>query len=155
MLHLDHIYYDGDVEVVRVELPRTRLSLMASDHLPLVAELRIGELTMDFQGCARLVDRRELGDRRGAGSGAAAAGRGVAVSARRAERWKRSRRRGARTAATCWWCRSTPPIAAAVTAAARRIEEAWGGIDVAIFNAGTHTPSSGDGFDSAAVRRTR
>ena len=41
VLHLDHIYYEGQVEVVKVELPRTRLSLMASDHLPLVAELRI------------------------------------------------------------------------------------------------------------------
>ena len=29
------------VEVVKLELPRTRLSLMASDHLPLVAELRV------------------------------------------------------------------------------------------------------------------
>jgi endonuclease/exonuclease/phosphatase family metal-dependent hydrolase len=29
------------VEVERVELPRTRRSLMASDHLPLVAELQI------------------------------------------------------------------------------------------------------------------
>ena len=42
MLHLDHIYYDGQVEVVKLELPRTRLSLMASDHLPLVAELKVG-----------------------------------------------------------------------------------------------------------------
>jgi endonuclease/exonuclease/phosphatase family metal-dependent hydrolase len=41
MVHLDHIYYDGQVEVVKLELPRTRLSLMASDHLPLVAELRV------------------------------------------------------------------------------------------------------------------
>jgi endonuclease/exonuclease/phosphatase family metal-dependent hydrolase len=41
VLHLDHIYYEGKVEVVKVELPRTRLSLMASDHLPLVAELRL------------------------------------------------------------------------------------------------------------------
>jgi endonuclease/exonuclease/phosphatase family metal-dependent hydrolase len=41
VLHLDHIYYEGTVEVVKLELPRTRLSLMASDHLPLVAELRI------------------------------------------------------------------------------------------------------------------
>jgi endonuclease/exonuclease/phosphatase family metal-dependent hydrolase len=40
-LHLDHIYYRGTVEVVRVELPRTRAALIASDHLPLVAELRI------------------------------------------------------------------------------------------------------------------
>jgi endonuclease/exonuclease/phosphatase family metal-dependent hydrolase len=41
VLHLDHIYYEGNVEVVRVELPRTRRTLIASDHLPLVAELRI------------------------------------------------------------------------------------------------------------------
>jgi endonuclease/exonuclease/phosphatase family metal-dependent hydrolase len=41
VLHLDHIYYEGTVQVVRLELPRTRLSLLASDHLPLVAELRI------------------------------------------------------------------------------------------------------------------
>jgi endonuclease/exonuclease/phosphatase family metal-dependent hydrolase len=39
VLHLDHIYYDGPLEVVGVELPRTRLTLVASDHLPLVAEV--------------------------------------------------------------------------------------------------------------------
>jgi endonuclease/exonuclease/phosphatase family metal-dependent hydrolase len=42
LLHLDHIYFRGDVKVVRAELKRTRTALMASDHLPLVAELRIG-----------------------------------------------------------------------------------------------------------------
>jgi endonuclease/exonuclease/phosphatase family metal-dependent hydrolase len=42
VVHLDHIYHAGAVEVVKLELPRTRLSLMASDHLPLLAELRIG-----------------------------------------------------------------------------------------------------------------
>jgi endonuclease/exonuclease/phosphatase family metal-dependent hydrolase len=42
ILHLDHIYYTGHLEVVGVELPRTRLSLVASDHLPLVADLKIG-----------------------------------------------------------------------------------------------------------------
>ncbi len=41
VLHLDHIYYDGQVEVVKLELPRTRASMMASDHLPLVAELKV------------------------------------------------------------------------------------------------------------------
>ena len=41
VLHLDHIYYEGNVEVVKVELPRTRRALVASDHLPLVADLRI------------------------------------------------------------------------------------------------------------------
>ena len=42
VVHLDHIYYDGKVEVLSVEMPRTRQALMASDHLPLVANLRIG-----------------------------------------------------------------------------------------------------------------
>ena len=42
LLHLDHIYYDGArVEVRKVELPRTRRALIASDHLPLVADVRI------------------------------------------------------------------------------------------------------------------
>jgi endonuclease/exonuclease/phosphatase family metal-dependent hydrolase len=40
-LHLDHIYYEGRVEVRGVELARSRASLMASDHLPLIADLRI------------------------------------------------------------------------------------------------------------------
>ena len=42
ILHLDHIYYTGRVEVLGVEMPRTRRTLVASDHLPLVADLRIG-----------------------------------------------------------------------------------------------------------------
>ena len=42
VLHLDHIYYEGDVSVRRLELVRTRKALMASDHLPLVADFRIG-----------------------------------------------------------------------------------------------------------------
>ena len=42
ILHLDHIYYAGRIEIVGVELPRTRLSLAASDHLPLVADVRLG-----------------------------------------------------------------------------------------------------------------
>jgi endonuclease/exonuclease/phosphatase family metal-dependent hydrolase len=41
VLHLDHIYYEGAVDVRSVELPRTRLALMASDHLPLVADLTV------------------------------------------------------------------------------------------------------------------
>ena len=41
VVHLDHIYYEGRVDVRSVELPRTRNALMASDHLPLVANLRI------------------------------------------------------------------------------------------------------------------
>ena len=42
ILHLDHIYYAGRVEILRIELPRHRLALVASDHLPLVADVRIG-----------------------------------------------------------------------------------------------------------------
>ena len=42
LLHLDHIYYEGEVEIRGVELPRTRKALMASDHLPLVANVRLG-----------------------------------------------------------------------------------------------------------------
>jgi endonuclease/exonuclease/phosphatase family metal-dependent hydrolase len=41
VLHLDHIYYSGPVEVRHVHLHRTRLTLVASDHLPLVADLRV------------------------------------------------------------------------------------------------------------------
>ena len=42
VLHLDHIYYEGHVEVRGVELTALAPALMASDHLPLVANLRIG-----------------------------------------------------------------------------------------------------------------
>jgi endonuclease/exonuclease/phosphatase family metal-dependent hydrolase len=42
VVHLDHIYYEGQVEVRGVELHRSRTALMASDHLPLIAILRIG-----------------------------------------------------------------------------------------------------------------
>jgi endonuclease/exonuclease/phosphatase family metal-dependent hydrolase len=41
-LHLDHIYYRGEVEIVSAHVKRTRAALIASDHLPLVADLRIG-----------------------------------------------------------------------------------------------------------------
>jgi endonuclease/exonuclease/phosphatase family metal-dependent hydrolase len=42
VVHLDHIYYEGNVVVRGVQLPRNRQALMASDHLPLVADLRVG-----------------------------------------------------------------------------------------------------------------
>jgi endonuclease/exonuclease/phosphatase family metal-dependent hydrolase len=41
LLHLDHIYYLGNVEIRAISLPRTRLAKMASDHLPLIAEIRV------------------------------------------------------------------------------------------------------------------
>ncbi len=41
VLHLDHIYFSGPIEIRNVELPRTRLALVASDHLPLIADIRV------------------------------------------------------------------------------------------------------------------
>ena len=37
-LHLDHIYYDYHLEMTNAFVHRTRLALLASDHLPLVAD---------------------------------------------------------------------------------------------------------------------
>ncbi len=42
LVHLDHIYHQGNVEVEKVELVRSRRALIASDHVPLVATLRVG-----------------------------------------------------------------------------------------------------------------
>lgn len=42
VLHLDHIYYTGRLDITSIELPRTRTALVASDHLPLVANVEIG-----------------------------------------------------------------------------------------------------------------
>jgi endonuclease/exonuclease/phosphatase family metal-dependent hydrolase len=41
VVHLDHIYYDGAIDVTNIQLPRTRLALVAADHLPLVADLTL------------------------------------------------------------------------------------------------------------------
>jgi endonuclease/exonuclease/phosphatase family metal-dependent hydrolase len=41
VMHLDHIYYDPELSVEHVTLHRTRTSLIASDHLPLVADFRL------------------------------------------------------------------------------------------------------------------
>jgi endonuclease/exonuclease/phosphatase family metal-dependent hydrolase len=41
LLSLDHIYYDHHFRVERAHFHRSRLSLIASDHLPLVADLSI------------------------------------------------------------------------------------------------------------------
>ena len=39
-LHLDHIYYDQALELVSARLHRNRVALVASDHLPIVADFR-------------------------------------------------------------------------------------------------------------------
>ncbi len=44
MFHLDHIYVDGGLKVEKVTLPRNRLTLVASDHLPLVADCIMPDL---------------------------------------------------------------------------------------------------------------
>lgn len=41
LVHLDHIYHLGAVEIRKVELIRTRKAMIASDHLPLVADIRV------------------------------------------------------------------------------------------------------------------
>ena len=41
LVHLDHIYLDHGLRVEKAGFHRNRRSLMASDHLPLVAEVRI------------------------------------------------------------------------------------------------------------------
>lgn len=40
-LHLDHIYYDSALELESAQLHRSRLALVASDHLPIVAEFHL------------------------------------------------------------------------------------------------------------------
>ncbi|HZS05651.1 MAG TPA: endonuclease/exonuclease/phosphatase family protein [Blastocatellia bacterium] len=40
-LHLDHIYYDEDLELKSAALHRSRTALVASDHLPLLADFRL------------------------------------------------------------------------------------------------------------------
>ena len=41
LFHIDHIYYHGSMEFTKVEVPRTWSTLIASDHMPILAELRI------------------------------------------------------------------------------------------------------------------
>lgn len=41
VMHLDHIYYDPQLKVDHVCLHRTKTALIASDHVPLVADFRL------------------------------------------------------------------------------------------------------------------
>ncbi len=41
LLHLDHIYFDAGLKVERLTLHRSPTALIASDHLPLVADFRL------------------------------------------------------------------------------------------------------------------
>ena len=40
LAHVDHIYYDSPLQATKISIHRTRLALIASDHLPVVAEFR-------------------------------------------------------------------------------------------------------------------
>ena len=39
MSRIDHIFCSPDLKTLGVEIPRTHLTRLASDHLPLIAEL--------------------------------------------------------------------------------------------------------------------
>jgi len=41
VLHLDHIYYDPALTLQRIQVHRSRLSLLASDHLPLIGDFQL------------------------------------------------------------------------------------------------------------------
>lgn len=41
LAHVDHVYYDSPLELVDVKIHRSAIALMASDHLPVVAEFRV------------------------------------------------------------------------------------------------------------------
>lgn len=41
VMHLDHIYHDSALQLQKMTLHRSLTALMASDHLPLVAEFRV------------------------------------------------------------------------------------------------------------------
>lgn len=43
-LHLDHIYYDYHLELLTCKLHRSRTALVASDHLPIVADFKLREV---------------------------------------------------------------------------------------------------------------
>jgi endonuclease/exonuclease/phosphatase family metal-dependent hydrolase len=43
LMHLDHVYFERPLHIEKAELVRTRLSKVASDHLPLVATFAWGD----------------------------------------------------------------------------------------------------------------
>ncbi|MDT4896222.1 MAG: hypothetical protein QOH25_1299 [Acidobacteriota bacterium] len=51
-LHLDHVYYDDTLELKRLTLHRSRTALVASDHLPLIADFQ-------FKECKEYQDKSE------------------------------------------------------------------------------------------------
>jgi len=41
LVHLDHIYFDGALDVVKVVVHRSRGALVASDHLPIIVDFQV------------------------------------------------------------------------------------------------------------------
>ncbi len=46
LFHLDHFYYDQRLELVKAELLKSKLALVASDHLPIVAEFKVQKIVL-------------------------------------------------------------------------------------------------------------
>jgi endonuclease/exonuclease/phosphatase family metal-dependent hydrolase len=44
VLRLDHIFLSSGFEIVHIDVPRTALTLVASDHLPVVADLSFSSI---------------------------------------------------------------------------------------------------------------
>lgn len=45
LARIDHIFVGGDVIVDHIDIPKTTLTCLASDHLPLIADLRLGNVS--------------------------------------------------------------------------------------------------------------
>ena len=62
VLRIDHIYYDGTLELREFAVHRTRTALVASDHLPLVASFAWAPTIQDREGDAQeRLSRQTLG----------------------------------------------------------------------------------------------
>lgn len=60
LLNLDHIYFDHHLKICNAQFHRTRLSLLASDHLPLIADLIIDPSIGAHPEPERLLESKEL-----------------------------------------------------------------------------------------------
>jgi endonuclease/exonuclease/phosphatase family metal-dependent hydrolase len=59
LVHLDHIYFDGALDLEKLTLHRTSSSLLASDHLPLVADFSLRQHPSGPRGESRPRHRLE------------------------------------------------------------------------------------------------
>ncbi|MDB5104220.1 MAG: oxidoreductase [Fibrobacteres bacterium] len=65
---IDHIFCSGEFKTLKVEVPRTHLTRLASDHLPIVAEISLPALRLPGIGLAGSAEADEVAARRLAGS---------------------------------------------------------------------------------------